>query len=60
MVLGNKKKTIYVGLIAFKSHLVFALLKSVKSPVSGKENVRFPNSSDFEKFLDFCTGRDVR
>ena len=33
---------------------------SVKSPTSGKENVRFPNSPDFEKVLDFRTGDDVR
>ena len=34
--------------------------KSVKSPASGKENIRFPDSPDFENMLDFRTGRDVR
>ena len=38
----------------------FNIFISVKSPVSGKENVRFPDSPDFEKSLDFQTGRDVR
>ena len=33
---------------------------SVKSPASGKENVRFPDSLDFENLPDFRTGRDVR
>ena len=33
---------------------------SVKSPASGKENVRFPDSPDFENLPDFRTGRDVR
>jgi hypothetical protein len=32
----------------------------VKSPASGKENVRFPNSPDFENLPDFQTGLDVR
>ena len=31
-----------------------------KSPASGKENVRFPDSPDFENSPDFRTGRDVR
>ena len=34
--------------------------KSVKSPASGKENVRFPDSPDFENLPDIRTGRDVR
>ena len=36
------------------------IFKSFKSPASGKENVRFPDSPDFETFPDFQTGRDVR
>ena len=31
----------------------------LKSPASGKENVRFPDSPDFEISLDFRTGYDV-
>ena len=31
-----------------------------KSPASGKENVRFPDSPDFENLLDFQTGRDIQ
>ena len=31
-----------------------------KSQASGKENVRFPNSLDFENFPDFWSVRDVR
>ena len=38
----------------------FSIFKTVKSPASGKENVRFPDSPDFEIFPDFQTGRDVR
>ena len=34
--------------------------KSVKSPASGKGNVQFPDSSDFENLPDFCTRCDVR
>ena len=37
-----------------------SIFKRVKSPASGKENVRFPDSPDFENLLDFRTGRDVR
>ena len=33
--------------------------KSVKSPASGKENVWFLDSLDFEILLDFRFGRDV-
>ena len=35
------------------------IFKSFKSPASGKENVRFPDSPDFEKLPDFQTRRDV-
>ena len=36
------------------------IFRSFKSPASGKENVRFPDSPDFENSPDFRTGRDVR
>jgi hypothetical protein len=36
------------------------IFHSVKSPASGKENVRFPDSPDFENSPDIRTGRDVR
>jgi hypothetical protein len=36
------------------------LKKSVKSPVSWKENVRFLDSPDFEISSDFWIGCDVR
>ena len=32
----------------------------VKSTASGKENVQFPDSPDFENFPDFQTRHDVR
>ena len=35
--------------------IIIKSIKSVKSPASGKKNVRFPDSPDFEKFPD----RDV-
>ena len=38
----------------------FFVFNSIKSPVSGKENVRFLDSPDFENSPDFQTGRDVR
>ena len=40
----------------------FSIKISVKSlsPASGKENVRFLDSPDFESLPDFPTGRDVR
>jgi hypothetical protein len=38
----------------------FSIFISVHSPVSGKENVRFPDSSNFENFPDLRAGRDVR
>ena len=37
----------------------FLIFRSFKSPASGKENVRFPDSPDFENSPDFRTGRDV-
>ena len=37
----------------------FSFLNSVKSPASGKENVRFPDSLDFENSPDFQSGLDV-
>ena len=43
-----------------KKSFFISIFKNVKSPVSGKENVRFPDSPDFENSLDFQTGRDVR
>ena len=36
------------------------IFKSVKSPASWKENVRFLDSPDFEKLSVFQTGHDVR
>ena len=36
------------------------ILKSVKSLASGKENILFPDSPDFEKFTDFLSGHDVK
>ena len=36
------------------------IFKSVKSPASVMENVRFLDSPDFENLPDFRTGRDVR
>ena len=39
---------------------LFSIFKSVKSPAFGKENVRFPDSPEFENLPDFRTGRDVR
>ena len=38
----------------------FGIFFISKSPASGKENVRFPDSPDFENLPDFWTGRDVR
>ena len=38
----------------------FSIFKSVKSPASENENVRFPKSLDFKNLPDFGTGRDVR
>ena len=38
----------------------FFIFKSSYSPASGYENIRFPDSPDFEKFPDFRTERDVQ
>ena len=38
----------------------FLFFLSVKSPASGKENVWFPDSLDFENLPDLRTGHDVR
>ena len=38
----------------------FSIFKSVKSLASGKEDVQFPDSPDFENLPDFRTGRDVQ
>ena len=44
-----------------KKVLIFSFIfKSVKSPASGKENIRFPDSPDFVNFPDIRTRRDVR
>ena len=40
--------------------LFFIFFPILKSPASGKENVRFPDSPDFDNLPDFRTGRDVR
>ena len=40
--------------------LFFWIFFYFKSPASGKENVRFPDSPDFENLPEFRTGRDVR
>ena len=39
---------------------VFSIFKSVKRTESGKDNVQFPDSPDFENLQDFRTGGDVR
>ena len=49
----KKKKKIVVV-------VVLSIFISVRSPVSGKENVRFPDSQDFEKIPDLWNGHDVR
>ena len=36
------------------------LFSIFKSPVSGKENIWFPDCPDFEHLPDFQTGGDVR
>ena len=43
-----------------KQNMNFPISKSVKSLASRKENVRFPDSPDFEKKMDFQTKRDVQ
>ena len=47
-------------LIFKKVNLLKRFRKKNPIPVSGKENVQFPDSPDFENFLDFRTGRDVQ
>ena len=47
----NAKKKIWI---------FFSIFKNGRSPASGKENVRFLDSPDFENLPDFRTGRDVR
>ena len=47
----------------FQENFLFffsSTFKSVKSPASGKEKVRFLDSLYFENLPDFRTGRDVR
>ena len=39
---------------------IISIFKSVKSLVSGKEDVRFLDSPDFENLSDFWTGCDDR
>jgi hypothetical protein len=53
-----KKKNLKKNLTIF--FFLSSTFKSGKSPASGKENVRFPDSPDFENLPDFRTGRDVR
>ena len=52
---NSKKYNLFFWFLIFSS-----IFKSFKSPASGKENVRFPDSPDFENLPDFRTGRDVR
>ena len=41
--------------------LFISIFKSFKSPASGKKNVQFLNSPDFDNNCpDFRTGRDIR
>jgi hypothetical protein len=54
----KKKKLKNVLTILF--FFLSSTFKSVKSPVSGKENVQFPDSPDFENLPDFRNGHDVR
>ena len=51
----NKLKFFFDFFLFFSS-----TFKSVISPASGNENVRFPDSLDFENLPNFRTGRDVR
>ena len=53
--LEKKKKNVF-----WNFFLLFIKVLKLKSPASEKENVRFPDSPDFEKLPDFRTGRDVR
>ena len=56
-VFENKQKNLEIFFLKF---LLFLKVLKLKSPASGKENVRFPDSPDFENLPDFRTGRDVR
>ena len=56
----NFEKKFEIFLKIFFGAFFSSIFNSVKSPVSGKENVRFPDSLDFENLPDFRTGRDVR
>ena len=54
MVSKNLKWDMYFQFFYFSS-----IFKSVKSPASGKENVLFQDSQDFENLPDFRIGCDV-
>ena len=41
-------------------YIFFSVINSAISPLSGKENIQFPDSPDFENSLNFRTGRDVQ
>ena len=56
-VFENKQKKIN---LEKKKMIFFSIFESLKSPLSEKEKVRFPDGPDFENLLDFRTGRDVR
>ena len=56
----EKKNGEKIFLGFFKFWIFKNIFKSVKSPASEKENVRFPDSPDFENLPDFRTGRNVR
>ena len=43
----------------FNFFIFSSIFKSVESPASGKENVRFWDSPDFEILPDFRTGRPI-
>ena len=51
----NKQKSLH-----FVFDIFFDISKLLKSPASGKENVWFPDSPDFENLSDFRIRRDVR
>jgi hypothetical protein len=51
-----KQKNLFFFFLDF--FLIFSsIFKRANSPASGKENVRFPDSPDFENLPDFPTGR---
>ena len=57
----QKKKKIEKKIWKKKNYFLFFYFFPIfKSPASGKENVRFPDSPDFDNLPDFQTGRDVR